>query len=384
LRCVDHNLPAVEVAISRLSMKSLGLAGICRNMRIVANHDIQTARVCISRRKIWMEISPNFWRRISESDRVFVLAHEAFHIAMGHIERGKEYAQELMNIAADAITNGFLIDEMNFDVSDALQDQVITIESLNLDMYRSETMEEVMSLITYPLALKTIRICQWVSEHASATKEDAHKAISDLFSHLDSTEKADIGWSNYALAAREREMNRVGVHAAQAILRMVVRGKHGLRTSQHYTWTQEPRRMCEGLLLPSLEETSSLNGCLVRFYLDCSGSMYGLEDMMAGCVRTMEAHDVEVSQYWFDTQVHQTDKSSILSGGGTDFKCIAEHASIHPNFDLSVVITDGYAAQVSIPNHRKWLWLITEGGSSHAVRTMCWKPFSWAFQAKLA
>lgn len=56
-----------------------------------------------------IEYNPDFFDSLSFDDRVFVLAHEASHIAFKHFIRGKDKQyQQIWNIATDACINAFL------------------------------------------------------------------------------------------------------------------------------------------------------------------------------------------------------------------------------------------------------------------------------------
>ena len=50
----------------------------------------------------------DFMNTLPEKNQVFVLAHEAMHIAFNHIKRGKNKNHEVWNIATDAVINSFL------------------------------------------------------------------------------------------------------------------------------------------------------------------------------------------------------------------------------------------------------------------------------------
>jgi hypothetical protein len=376
--------PSANACLSRLQMKSKGLAAICRNIRIIPNAGISTARICLRGRTVSMEISPSFWDRISEDDRTFVLAHEAFHVALGHINRGKGYPQQVMNVAADAVTNDWLLHELDLKTSPQLQSQMVTMDSVGLESGSALSMEHVMSLLQFTACMEALKGSIWASEHVFVREGSADEAIRDIMRSLSDAERQDIGWSPHAMNARKEELRHVSMNAANTIMKMLVAGRHGRKSAVQHTWAREPRRMSEGLLVPDSDEVRSATGCHVRFYLDSSGSMGGLEDMLLGCADELENNDVTVSKFWFDTKVHPSEKRFLFGGGGTDFGCISSHAASHAQFDLAVVITDGYAPRAEVHNGHKWLWLITEGGSHHAVGHLRWKPISWAFRQRKA
>ena len=384
MRELEYAFPSAAACISRLHMRSKGLAGICRHIPILPNSGIETARVCTSGRSLRMEINPEFWERLSEHDRTLILAHEAFHIALGHLGRGRGYPQQMMNVAADAITNDWLIHELDLDLSPQLLEQVITMETVGLENGSALSMEHVMSQMKFETCVQMLSMSTWASEHAFIGEGLADEQIRGVVRRLTPAEIQDIGWSPYAVEVQKDELQHVSMHAAAEIMRLLAVGRHGRRDCQQHTWIREPRRMSDGLLIPHADEVKNASGCHVRFYLDSSGSMNGFEDMLLGCTEELKRNDISVSKFWFDTQVHPCEKRFMSGGGGTDFRCIASHAASSPRFDMAVVITDGYAPRAEVQNASKWLWLITEDGSHHAVGHMRWKPISWAFRKRKA
>lgn len=358
------------------------MAAVCRQLPIVPNRDIETARVCLDGRNLRMEINPRFWMGLTEDDRTFVLGHEAFHVALGHISRGRGYPQQIMNVAADAVTNDWLLNELGLEISDALRSQVITMESLDLEDCSGRSMEHVMSNLHFSVCMKALRSSRWVGDHKPCGEVEAEGAIREIMNRMSREERQDIGWSPYANTAHREEVKQASMHAAGAIVRMLTRGRHGTNSSTQHTWIREPRRMSSGLLMPDTADIKNTNGCHVRFYLDSSGSMNGLEGVLVGCTEELERKDISVSRFWFDTQVHGYEKRVRFGGGGTDFGIVSRHADANPKFDLAIVLTDGFAPQVQVKDKSRWLWLITDGGSSHAVQHMRWKPVSWAFRLK--
>lgn len=51
---------------------------------------------------------PSFIENLTESERIFVFAHEICHVAFNHLNRGKDKDQEIWNYATDAVINAFL------------------------------------------------------------------------------------------------------------------------------------------------------------------------------------------------------------------------------------------------------------------------------------
>jgi predicted metal-dependent peptidase len=67
----------------------------------------QTA--CTDGRNVYVDLV--FWDKCNEDEKIFVLAHEIFHIALNHIKRCKTKDREVWNIATDVIINQILLSQ---------------------------------------------------------------------------------------------------------------------------------------------------------------------------------------------------------------------------------------------------------------------------------
>jgi len=94
-----------------VTTRSAFLSTILFSLEIKWSMDLPTAAV----NGIDILINPQFFSRISADERIFLLAHEAWHVAFDHINRGKNFDLEKYNIAADYLINLQLKDE-NFSV----------------------------------------------------------------------------------------------------------------------------------------------------------------------------------------------------------------------------------------------------------------------------
>ncbi len=74
------------------------------NYRIVDSIHVPTA--CTDGKTIYF--NQEFMDKLSETEQMFVMAHEICHIAFNHIERSKDKKKKLWNYATDAVINAFL------------------------------------------------------------------------------------------------------------------------------------------------------------------------------------------------------------------------------------------------------------------------------------
>ena len=115
--------------------------------------------------------------------------------------------------------------------------------------------------------------------------------------------------------------------------------------------------------------------------VDTSGSMSQevLERFfkLTGSTRNVEwidlSHDAVVMPYKAGERVY--------GGGGTSFQVVVDYlegrdtvngAKFDGKFDAVIMFTDGYAPEVQPKDPKKWIWLITEGGSNWMDGKMDW------------
>jgi len=115
----------------------------------------------------------------------------------------------------------------------------------------------------------------------------------------------------------------------------------------------------------------------IYVYIDQSGSVGEQElSLLFGELGGL-AKKVTFITYHFDTEVDEASKTEWKKGrtppvhrtryGGTDFKCVAEHAEAHSShMDGYLVLTDGYAPDPG-PSRIKRGWVITPNGSDEQV-----------------
>jgi len=379
----SESLEGFANALAILELKSAGLAAICRHLPKFADERIQTACVMMDGGKLSLRVCPRFWNGLDVEGKTFILAHEAIHVAFCHMVRGKHFHQSVMNVAADAVTNDMLQDVYKMSPPSSLAGKIITGELVGACW--DDSMESIIAKLNTNICTMILKEKTWASDHRHYEVDDMSQAVEKLIGSLPENARKDLKWTNGGTAAETRILRNKSMTAAKKLLDHLRRGRHGLGERQTYSWTKEPRRSSDNLLIPCLEESKNKSKCRINMYLDSSGSMHFLEEQLLGCGRELQHRGVECDLFWFDTVVYKIGarRQTYVGGGGTDFGAVVKHAEEQKNVDLNLVITDGMAASVRVKNPSGWLWLITEGGSGAALRGMPQKPVSWAFQQKI-
>jgi len=94
-----------------LLMKFPFAGNILMRMDLVPIRDKRVRTACTDGKKIYFDI--DFYTRLKDSERVFVMAHECFHCVLMHLVRCQTRDQRLFNIASDMEVNYMLSNQSN-------------------------------------------------------------------------------------------------------------------------------------------------------------------------------------------------------------------------------------------------------------------------------
>lgn len=148
-------------------------------------------------------------------------------------------------------------------------------------------------------------------------------------------------------------------------------------------WARLNRRMTmlpRDMFLPSEmeidEQFEDEQRIKVYFFLDTSGSCFGLKDRFFNAALSLPPERFDIRLFCFDTQVQETTLESrkVYGGGGTSFDIIEkrvqeekkkEEKGKYP--EAVFVITDGYGTPVKPEQSNKWYWFLTSGGSKSYI-----------------
>ena len=104
----DKRIQKLKLIIQKSRSRIIGIqpafAQTLRNVIYVAAHDI--FRISTNGECIFFD--PDWLQRLREEELDFILAHQAMHILLGHIDRPMYYKGERFHLACDIIVNSFL------------------------------------------------------------------------------------------------------------------------------------------------------------------------------------------------------------------------------------------------------------------------------------
>lgn len=316
----------------------------------------------------------------SEQDRRFIIAHEVWHCALGHLRRQLARDAWLWNQACDYEVNHLLDEELGHHPRDALWDR----------RFHGLSAEEVYARLArgdhQPRPGQQVLDTHDLGQRDSATGESAvHDPdfAPDLPASGSEEQALAESWRQRLVAVAQqrermpgslpgslkriiRDIRNPQVPWQQLLARFLAKQNGGARQ-----WLPPSRRhIHRGLYLPS-RYGSHLE---LTVALDNSGSCAGdLPDFMAELRGVLASFNrVSLRVLVFDTRIqcelrlteqdlHRLDKLDLPGGGGTDFHPVFEACDQQPPQAL-IILTDGYAgAPEQAPNYPV-LWALAAEG----------------------
>ena len=182
-------------ARSRILYKNGFFGNLLLSLKLSFSEEIDTAATdgrCIY-------FNEKFMEDLTIEETEFIILHETMHVALNHMERGKDKNQFLYNVAADIVINSCIL-KMYQDIS------MISIhgqESMNTvpgayagdQMGYLYTTEEVYyKLLSNPKIKKLIKLSGFIDDHSHWDEADINKIKENIIkAHLSSTSLSSRG-----------------------------------------------------------------------------------------------------------------------------------------------------------------------------------------------
>lgn len=388
--------------------------------RPIFNEDIETACVQFDENGdfIWFHFNPKFWRRLDFYNKLFVICHEALHIVLNHGIRTRDAGRVnngATNAALDVVVNHLLCRGFGFEREkiEGWQDYcwVDTVfanrPTLPPD---NESYEYYYNLFEKVYGLGG----PGDGESGPGTVDDhammgsgSDKIIDELNEGLSDEERETLkDMVNKHFQKGDVKKSKPNTKAGTGTGGQWVFASTG-KIKKKKKWETVIKRWSKKYLIPKdkeIEQWARLNRRLamlpkdmflpsemeiededrektrisVYFFMDTSGSCWGLKDRFFAAVESLDPKRFDVRLLCFDTTVQETTLASkkIYGGGGTSFnileKFIQQDVAAGKPYPKAVfVMTDGYGDTIKPEKPDRWYWFLTEGGSRSCIDRNC-------------
>lgn len=340
------------------------VARLAMNLNIVPVVDYRVPTACTDGRQVF--VNPEWLRGMSRSDGRFVLAHEVWHCAAGHLWRRGGRLPTAWNLAVDHEVNGLLMDQ-------GFQSPEGAVYFPEMSGCSAET------VYAWLMEQDPLPDQQPLDNHGCPLGQPGDQGPVDPDYQPDHDREIETDWEGYLLdvasqlpgeipAGMEQRVGALGQSRVpwQAVLRRFVTRSF----DRQFRWTPPNRRMLtQGFYLPG-QRGERLD---IAVAVDTSGSTASLmPDFLAELEAILDGFGrYRLRLLTCDAAIHSDeviedgqplpDLDRLRGGGGTDFRPVFERLSAEPPQAL-VFLTDGFGPA---PNERPaWptLWVTDEGG----------------------
>lgn len=281
--------------------------------------------------------NPDFTLRLSDDERLFVLAHETAHCAFSHITRRGDREPEKANVAMDLAVNSLLVDA-GFKMPPC---GLLPGAGMFANLPKGQSFEWYYANMPADAMRKLGGSPDpgGCGQALDAGDDPAQKAEAEGQWKVAVQQAANAAKKAGALPGQLESLVTELVHPKldwRAILRHLV----SALAKNDYAWTPPGRRgLSQGLTLPSLRSNELGHVVLA---CDTSGSIWGQPELLKAFAGEMQgildAYDCRLTILYHDTHVQgtqewcSTDGPIMLKargGGGTDHACIFRHIAEH-------------------------------------------------------
>jgi DNA-binding cell septation regulator SpoVG len=352
--------------------------------------------------------NPDFWAKLNDYDRAFIVSHECLHVLLNHGSRGlfatRTGHHEQANIAMDLAINHMLEDQFGFSrklLGEEIRDKLVYNETFypsGTQFASDDTFEEHYVRISRLIEsgkIKEIKV-PGLDDHSYMQPNekggDAH--IRETAKELSANERqklVDAVKKSYKQAGNERGLNWLDINASRP--RKKRKWEQCVKLWNHNAifhdddleenFMKPDRRLgyfqpkAEHFFLPGDNPTyikkKDRKRIKLFLFLDVSGSCVHLKDYFFEAGRTFPPERFEVRAFTFNTEVQEVDiyTDKIIGNGGTSFTCIENYINEHfPKYPKNVfVFTDGYGDNVNPLHPERWYWFMTEEHGTECIPT---------------
>ena len=343
-------------------------------IQLMASHDSAFfTTLCFSLRHVWdistptaktngLEIryNPNFFLSLNVRQQVFLLIHEAMHVAYMHMLRQGTRDHAKWNYACDFVINGQLIDR-GFEMPPG---------GLHDNKYRDMSAEQIYDILPQPPSNSPLLDLGLPSEGPGEEGQEQgqgqplEEAIQDILVRAQLQSKMAGDKPGTIPGEIEISLNKL-LDPKLPWHRLLAKYLNKYAKND-YSWRKPSRRYFPKHYLPALYSEHIMD---LVFAVDTSGSVSD-EDFnrfiseVAGVLRMMKPEQITLIQ--FDTEIKAVDKIQHLQDlykvkftgrGGTRIESVIEYINQNKS-QVLLVFTDGDFHIPSITTKTDLVWLI--------------------------
>ena len=359
--------------------------------------------------------NPQFYASLDNTNRKFVVCHEAMHVILNHGKRFKELIPQVANMTADVVINELLVKDFGFQRKD-IKDQDKLCWYDTVFAYRKPPVEQGHSFEYYYSILENDAKSGkngYRASNSSGSTVDQHEGfgegdedqidqkISEICDSLSDEEKKQLSDSIKDQLDDETKQSLQAGTAPGGLTKLMADPKTIKRKSkwetvikrwsqkyikqadkQHEQWARVNRRFValsgmDTVFIPTEMEIDTLaeekHRIKVLFFLDTSGSCAHLADRFWAAAASLPPERFDIQLCCFDTQVYETSLESkkLYGFGGTYFHVLEDYVQDlmrkekikYP--EAVFVITDGWGDNVNPAQPKKWHWFLSEDCRLH-------------------
>lgn len=358
-------------------------------------------------------LNPEFWKKQTDEQKQFVIAHECLHVLFYHGVRASllndKHSRNNANVAMDVVVNHTLEDSFGFDRKEVDPKGnycwIDTVFPNRKDVQVGKSFEHYYNLLkSEPPPGSGGKDKekkkgggkdesegqggpQLADDHdflESFNDPKFEKQVEDILNNYDTQdvhEMVENETKDIKQEIKQAGLNPGNLAKIATLTKRIIKKKWETvikRWTQKFNfekdeeqWVRKNRRiesMPSDFMLPSeqeveLEEKSRIT---VYFFQDTSGSCAHLADRFFAAASSLDPKRFNVVMHCFDTQVYPTTLASkkLYGFGGTTFTCIENYIQqqvrMGKKYPSAVfVITDGYGDNVSPEKPDKWYWFLS-------------------------
>ncbi len=375
----------------------------------VYTKDIPTAAVYFDKvgESIDFKINPEFWSKLTDVEKQFVISHECLHVILYHGFRINQLQGELLkiaNLALDIVVNHSLVDKFGFDRYEIdPKNKYCWVDTIFKD--NPPASDQYYEFYYNLLDKLTAAGGQGLSNVGGATGEalDSHDGL-ESFNTPEFEEKVkemvspeDIGSLSDFIEKQTQDIESQAQWAGCSPGSTFVKANVGkvkpkkkwetvikkwaskyIKDNDVEQWARRNRRltfMPDDFMIPSDQEVEAFEKDRIQvwFFQDTSGSCSGFVDRFFRAAKSLPTDRFDIKMHCFDTRVFETtlESGDLYGFGGTSFECIERYIQNYiTKHNLSYpkavfIITDGYGDYVHPKYPERWYWFIQ--GSAYLV-----------------